>query len=107
MVKMNFARGSRTIFGQKTNETKVKDIIKSIMEPEVDTKVGKAIELGNRIIYPIIQTMVIKNENQAFLTVEIFPIALVIEETGERYVVSLTNDEINSEELIGRITPKK
>jgi hypothetical protein len=51
--------------------------------------------------------MVIKNENQAFLTVEIFPIALVIEETGERYVVSLTNDEINSEELIGRITPKK
>lgn len=95
MIKGNFMRN--------TDKNDIKKILKSIIEPEIDIKAGKVIEIDNRKIYPIIQKMAVKNENQFFFTVEIFPVALVVEEGEEKYTINLTSDKINSEEIIGMI----
>lgn len=92
--------------GSKSDINEIQKIIKSSIKPEINKIVGKAIELDNRTIHPIIQTVAIKNKSQVFLTVEIFPIALVIEEPDDKYVISLTNDEVNSEKFMGMISPK-
>jgi len=110
MIKTNFMRDLETILGEfhgsKSDINEIHKIIKSSIKPEKNKIVGKAIELDNRTIHPIIQTVTIKNKSQVFLTVEIFPIALVIEEPDDKYVISLTNDEVNSEKFMGMISPK-
>jgi hypothetical protein len=89
----------------KSENKRIKNVIRSVTEPETGTNVGKPIELAMRTIYPIIQTFVIRNED--FIAVEIFPIALLIEESDDEYVISLTDDEINPEEIIKMINPEE
>ena len=75
----------------------------NIEMPKWDKVVGKPIKAANRTIYPIIEVATIGNNMPNFRGIEIFPIALVIEESGEKYAVSLTGDEINSDELIDMV----
>ena len=72
----------------------------NIEMPKWDKVVGKPIKTANRTIYPIIEVVTIGNNMPNFRGIEIFPIALVIEESGEKYAISLTGEEINSDELI-------
>ena len=72
----------------------------NIEMPKWDKVVGKPIKAADRTIYPIIEVVTIGNNMPNFRGIEIFPIALVIEESGEKYAVSLTGEEINSDELI-------
>lgn len=102
---MNLIRDPRVMFKEvfnlgKTRDEQFKKLITDIPVPEMDRKVGKPIELTNRTIYPIIQTFVTVNEGQDFIAIEIFPIALVVKEKDNEYVISLTKDEINLEEII-------
>lgn len=75
--------------------------------PERDTKIGKPIEITGRTIYPIMESFFIKNENQGFIAIEIFPIALVVEEPDNEYIISLTEDEISPKNIIEMISPEK
>lgn len=68
--------------------------------PKWDKKVGKPINAADRTIYPILDVVTVGNNMPTFRGIEIFPIALVIEEYGEKYAVSLTGEEINSDEFI-------
>ena len=110
MVKMNFRSDQGTIFrglfGSQQRDNKIQSVIKSFMEPEIEKKVAKVIKLDNRAIHPIMQIMAIKDENESFLIVEIFPIALVVEEPDNKYVIPLTDEEINEEEFIEMISTK-
>jgi len=72
----------------------------NIEMPIWDKVVAKPIKAADRTIYPIIDVVTVGNNMPAFRGVEIFPVALVIEESGEKYAVSITGEEINSDELI-------
>ena len=74
--------------------------------PEWDRVVGKPIKAAGKTIYPIIEIATIGNKMQSFRGIEIFPIALVIEESGEKYTISLTGEEVNSDEFIGMVSEK-
>ena len=78
----------------------------SIEMPKFDRVVGKPIKAADRTIYPIIETVTIGNNRPTFRGIEIFPIALVIEESGEKYTISLTGEEVNSDEFIGMVSEK-
>lgn len=95
--------------GEKNIEDIFKKIyeISTIKELKIDTIVGKPIKVNNRTIYPIIEIFVIGDKMQSFKGVEIFPIALVIEEPSEKYVISLTKEEINSEEFIRMVSAEE
>lgn len=106
---MNLIRDPMSMFkevnkGESKNEL-IKKLINNIPLPEMNTRVGKPIELTNRTIYPIIQTFVTENGIE-FVAIEIFPIALVVKEKDNEYAISLTGDEINSEELIEMTSSK-
>ena len=97
----------RGMFNPEESRREIKKLIDNIPIPEIDKKVGKPIEITGRTIYPIIQTLVTRNEDQGFAAIEIFPIALVVEEPDNKYVISLTDEEINQEEIIEMISSKK
>ena len=109
---MNIMRNPRKMFkgvhnSRKTEMNKMKRTIKTITEPIINTNIGKVIKLDKRTIYPIIQTYVIRNEKQGVVAAEIFPIALVVQEPDDEYVISLTDDAVNSEDLIELISPEE
>jgi len=80
----------------------VGEIIKKLTEPEINKSVGKEIRIDNRTIYPIVQTSVIQSENGITIA-EIFPIALVIAENDEKYVISVLESFDNPENVIDMV----
>lgn len=104
-MKINFICNSKTILkrvfnSRSSKNNKIDRVLKNILEPEINKKVLKPIELENRIIYPIIEIITINNEYDGVILVEIFPVALVVKESDNKYAISLTKDEINQKEFI-------
>lgn len=99
---MNLMKNYKKMFNgafnpQKKENCNVGEVIKKFTEPEMDKIVGKELKIDNRTIYPIIQTSVFHN---GFTIAEIFPIALVVEENDEKYVISILESLDNPENLI-------
>jgi uncharacterized spore protein YtfJ len=99
----------RKIFSR--NKTK-KDILSNFKEtcencgiemPKFDRVVGKPVKAAGKTIYPIIEIATMGNNMPNFRGIEIFPIALVIEESGEKYTISLTGEVVNSDEFIDMV----
>ena len=104
---MNLKKSSRKIFNgvfnpQKKETCNIGEVIKKFTEPEIDRSVGKEIKIDNRTIYPIIQTSIFQVEN-GFTVAEIFPIALVIAENDEKYVISVLESFDNPENVIDMV----
>ena len=78
----------------------------SIEMPKFDRVVGKPVKAAGKTIYPIIEIATMGNNMLNFRGIEIFPIAIVIEESGEKYAFSLTGEEIDSDEFIGMVSEK-
>ena len=70
---------------------------------EVDTIVGKSIEVQGKILYPIVRTSILRN-NGDIVGSWIIPIAFVVEENKEKYVIPLTDEELNQNELFKMIS---
>lgn len=70
---------------------------------EVDTIVGKSIEVQGKILYPIVRTSILRN-NRDIVGSWIIPIAFVVEENKEKYVIPLTDEELNQNELFKMIS---
>jgi hypothetical protein len=105
---MNPRKMFKKVFNSgKSDTNQIKTVIKGFIEPEMNMDIGNTIKIYNRTIYPVIQTYVIRNEESGFIVAEIFPIALVVEEKGEKYVISFTDDELNFEDLIEMVSSKK
>ncbi len=69
---------------------------------DVDTVVGKSIEVHGKILHPIVRISILRDK----ITVVgswIVPIAFVVEENGEKYIISLTDEKINQNELLKMI----
>ena len=113
MFRINFLNLPRLFEGilnrKNRNRQNLDDIFKGISEncdiemPKFDRVVGKPVKADNKIIYPIIEIAAMGNKMQNFKGLEIFPIAVVIEEAGEKYAISLTDEEIDSNEFIEMI----
>ena len=90
---------------KKSDNTRIRELINNIPMPQIETKVGKPVKVLDRTIYPIIKSYVTIGKN--FVGIELFPIALVIQEPQDKYAISLTDEEINPEELFKMISSKQ
>lgn len=67
------------------------------------TKVGKVFELGERTIYPIVEVSTHESENGFYESLT--PTALVVVEPVKKYILPLTEDEIDIDEIIDLVFP--
>lgn len=63
---------------------------------EVKKKVLKPLEVEGRIIYPIIEVL---SSQTIFDALNVSPVALIVEENGDKYVLQLSYGEIDEDEL--------
>lgn len=70
---------------------------------DVDTVVGKSIEAHGKIIYPIVRISVLKDNKMTIVGSWIVPVAFVVEENGEKYVISLTHEEIDQNKFLNMV----
>ncbi len=64
-------------------------------------EVGRIFEIGERTFYPIIQVSTIEMDNSFSETIS--PVAFVIVEPLKKYILPLTEDELDSEEIINLV----
>lgn len=67
---------------------------------DVDTVVGKSIETQDKILHPIVRISILRNDNGNIVGSWIVPFAFVVEENGKKYAISLTDEDINQNELL-------
>ncbi|MBM4240868.1 MAG: hypothetical protein FJ150_04305 [Euryarchaeota archaeon] len=89
----------------------IEELLKNMEEPKIDTVVGEALRIDDRIFYPIIQIFTFKGKRegnkQDFFTKCISPLAIVVMEPTEQYVIKFTDDEIDPEEFIQMVESLK
>ncbi len=80
--------------------------MKDIRLPAVETEIraGEKIEIYMRYIYPVIKISLIKITEGAVLGSWIEPLALLVIEPKEQYVISFTGEEISVDQ-IGAMVP--
>ena len=61
-------------------------------------EVGKMFQVGERIFYPIVEISTVEMEKS--FAESISPIALVVVEPLKKYILPLTEEEVDSEEII-------
>ncbi|MGB7968897.1 MAG: hypothetical protein WCF28_04915 [Methanobacterium sp.] len=61
-------------------------------------EVGKMFQIGERTFYPIVEISTVEMETS--FAESISPIALVIVEPLKKYILPLTEDEVDSDEII-------
>jgi uncharacterized spore protein YtfJ len=67
---------------------------------DVETIVGKSIEAQGKILHPIVKVSILKDNKMTIVGSWIVPIAFVIEENEKKYVISLTDEKINQNEIL-------
>ncbi|MGF7119570.1 GerW family sporulation protein [Methanobacterium oryzae] len=104
MFKINLKgqRFYKKIMGKNSEKTNdmLKKIYESNLKPNKETIIGKPIQIDNKIIYPVMEIVTMGKEIQWYIGAEISPIAILVEESGDKYVFSLTNKEIYPEKII-------
>lgn len=70
-----------------------------INEPETNTITGKPIEIGEKILYPVIQISILRNNEGNIVGVWIIPVAFVVEEDSERTLIFLNDENTNFEDI--------
>lgn len=64
----------------------------------IEKKVLKPFQIGKRIFFPVIEIITIEDQNH-FNSINISPIAFIVEENGDKYIISINRDEIDEYEL--------
>ena len=77
-----------------------------IKPPKTETIVGKPLHTDDRIIYPIVEISTLKDESN-FYGAWISPLAIVVVEAEEKYVLSLTDKDLDSDELLQMVSSLK
>jgi hypothetical protein len=65
------------------------------------TEVGKIFEIGERTFYSIVQISTVEMENS--FAESISPVALVVVEPSKKYILPLTEDEVDTEKIISLV----
>ena len=61
-------------------------------------KIGKEFKIGKRTFYPVVQISTIEMDSS--FSEQISPIALLVIEPSIKYILPLTEEKVNSEEII-------
>jgi hypothetical protein len=69
--------------------------------------VGRAFEVGNRTVYPVIQVMTFEGKGRNFFGGRISPLAMVVFEPTREYVVALRDEPFSSEQLLEMVAFSK
>jgi uncharacterized spore protein YtfJ len=77
-----------------------------IEPPETETIVGKPLHIGDRILYPIVQISKLKDDSN-FYGAWISPLAIVVVEAEDKYVLFLTDEDLDSDELLQMVSSIK
>ena len=72
---------------------------KNVME------IGKIFDIGERTFYSIVQISTVEMENS--FSESISPVALVVVEPSKKYILPLTEDEVDTEEIISLVFPEE
>jgi hypothetical protein len=64
----------------------------------IEKKVLKPFQIRERIFFPVIEIITIEGETH-FNSINISPIAFIIEENGDKYIIPIARDEIDEDEL--------
>lgn len=70
-----------------------------------EKRVGKIFEIGERKFYPIVQISTIKTDN--YFSESLTPVALVVCEPIKKYILPLSEDELDKEEIINLVFPNE
>jgi hypothetical protein len=72
---------------------------KNVME------IGKIFDIGERTFYSIVQISTVEMENS--FSESISPVALVVVEPSKKYILPLTEDEVDTEKIINLVFPEE
>jgi hypothetical protein len=72
---------------------------KNVME------VGKIFDIGERTFYSIVQISTIEMENS--FSESISPVALVVVEPSKKYILPLTEEDVDTEKIISLVFSEK
>ena len=67
---------------------------------DVETIVGNSIRVHDKILHPIVRISILRDNKMTIVGSWIVPIAFVVEENGEKYIISLTDKKINQNEIL-------
>lgn len=74
------------------------------MESKIKLIKGKSMEISDKILCPIIQISIQKNIRGEISGADIIPIAVIIQEGLESYILSLTHEEMDLDETLEKLT---
>lgn len=80
--------------------------INSFYNQNSEIKILSPFKVEKKVFYPIIDISIIYVEN-IFYNAVIVPIAFVVEENKEKYIIHLTNGEINDNALFSIVSTYK
>ena len=64
-------------------------------------KIGKIFEIGERTFYPVVEISTV--DMDSYFSEWISPVAFVVFEPSKSYILPLTEEEIDSEEIINLV----
>lgn len=70
---------------------------------KVEKKVGKTFDIGERKFYPIVKISTMESDN--YFSESITPVAFVVVEPMKKYILPLSDDELDTEEIIRLVFP--
>ncbi len=79
--------------------------IESFYNQNLERKVLNPFEVEKRVFYPIIDISIVYSKNIIYSAV-IAPIAFVVEENGEKYIIPLTDENSYDDSLFSMISTK-
>lgn len=71
---------------------------------KVEKKVGKIFDLDGRKFYPIVEISTIESDN--YFSESITPVAFVVSEPMKKYILPLSEDELDMDEIIRLVFPE-
>lgn len=71
---------------------------------KVEKKVGKILEVDGRKFYPIVEISTMESDN--YFSKSITPLAFFVSEPMKKYILPLSDDELDKDEIIRLIFPE-
>jgi len=81
--------------------------MESIKEVKTETVIREALKIGDRTLYPVIQVLTLKTKGQNFFGAWISPLAIVVVEPTQEYVIPLTDETITLEQILEMVPSLK
>jgi aromatic ring-opening dioxygenase LigB subunit len=70
-----------------------------MMLPEAEIRIGKGIKAWDKRVYPIVEVSLLKTDAGGVQAGRIVPLAVLVVEPEEQYVLSLTGEKISAQML--------